>query len=219
MINPSGPKNSPGLKDPGDFVKEAYALEDDDKRVAFYRKWADEYDHQMLDELGYISPGAVAQLLADYLPYTGARIVDIGCGTGLTCTFLHRQGYQYLDGVDLSPDMLRVAGNRKIYRKLMVADLNQPLDIPDASYDAAISSGTFTHGHVGPEPLGEIFRILKPQGILACTVHLDLWRTKGFEARFDALVNSGLIECLSLVKGQYYEQGELEGWFCVYRKQ
>ena len=212
MANPAEPKG------PSDFVKEAYSLDDDEKRVEFYRKWADEYDQQMLDKLGYTSPITIAQLLADYLPQKGARIIDIGCGTVLTCTFLNQQGYQYLDGVDLSPDMVRVAGNRNIYQKLMVADLNQPLDIPDASYDAAISSGTFTHGHVGPEPLDEIFRILKPVGILACTVHQDLWQKQGFEAKFGALVNSGLIQCLSFEKGQYYEQGELEGWFCVYRK-
>ena len=143
MTNPAEPNG------PSDFVKEAYALDDDEKRVEFYRKWADAYDQQMLDALSYTSP----------------------------------------------------------------------LDIPDASYgDAAISSGTFTYGHVGPEPLDELFRILKPAGILACTVHQDLWQKQGFEAKFRALVNSRLIEWLSLEKGQYYEQGELEGWFCVYRK-
>ncbi|MCZ6796542.1 MAG: methyltransferase domain-containing protein, partial [Gammaproteobacteria bacterium] len=97
-------------------------------------------------------------------------------------------------------------------------DVNLPLEIADFEYDAAISSGTFTHGHVGPGPLDEIFRILKPGGILACTVHNDLWQTRGFEARFNALINAGNIECLHLKQDKYYESGDLEGWFCVYRK-
>lgn len=205
-------------KGPNEFVSEAYSLEDDEKMVEFYRKWADDYDHQMLDELGYISPIAISKLLASHMQEKDARIFDIGCGTGLTCNFLSQQGYQRLDGIDLSADMVRVAGDRNIYQNLMVGDVNQPLEIPDASYDAAISSGTFTHGHVGPEPLDDIFRILKPGGILACTVHLDLWQIEGFEDKFDSLIDAGLIECLSLEKGKYYEQGELEGWFCVYRK-
>ena len=212
MTSPLGPKG------PNDFVSEAYLLDDDNKMVEFYRKWADEYDRQMLGEIGYISPIAIARLLIDYLPRKDTQIIDIGCGTGLTSTFLSQQGYQHLDGIDLSPDMVRVAGNLNIYRKLIVGDVNQPLDIPDGIYDAAISSGTFTHGHVGPKPLDEIFRILRSGGILACTVHQDLWQTEGFETKFETLINQKQIECLSLEKGQYYEKGELEGWFCVYRK-
>ena len=62
-----------------------------------------------------------------------SRIIDIGCGTGLTSIFLHRQGYKCLDGVDLSPDMVRVAIDRQIYSEVMVADVNQPLAIGDDS--------------------------------------------------------------------------------------
>jgi predicted TPR repeat methyltransferase len=203
---------------PNEFVREAYSLDNDEKMVDFYRKWADDYDHQMLDELGYTSPITIARLLTEHLADKDGSIFDIGCGTGLTCTFLHQQGYRQLDGIDLSPDMVRVAQDRSIYRHLMVGDLNQPLETADSEYHAVISSGTFTHGHVGPEPLDEIFRILKPGGILACTVHNDLWQTRGFEAKFKSLINSGTIECLHLKQEKYYKTGELEGWFCVYQK-
>lgn len=205
-------------KGPNEFVSEAYNLNDDEKIVEFYSRWADEYDHQMLEVLGYISPITIAQLLCDYLADKNARIIDIGCGTGLTCKFLHQQGYKRLHGVDLSPDMVRVAQDRKIYEQVMVADVKQTLAIDDNSYDAAISSGTFTHGHVGSEPLDEIFRIIKPGGILACTVHNDLWQTHGFETKFEILINRGTIKCLSLEEGKYYQQGEPEGKFCIYRK-
>ena len=203
---------------PNEFVSEAYSLDDDEKMVDFYRKWADDYDHQMLDELGYTSPITIARLLAEHLADKDGSIFDIGCGTGLTCTFLHQQGYRHLDGIDLSPDMVRVAQDRGIYRHLMVGDLNLPLETADAEYHAVISSGTFTHGHVGPKPLDEIFRILKPGGILACTVHNDLWQTRGFAAKFKSLINAGTIECLHLKQDKYYVTGELEGWFCVYQK-
>ena len=206
------------VKGPSEFVSEAYNLGDDEKMVAFYRKWANDYDRQMIDELGYTSPITIAQLLDEYLPDKKARIFDIGCGTGLTCTFLSKQGYVNLDGIDLSADMVRVAQDRGIYQKVMIGDVNLALEIADASYDAAISSGTFTHGHVGPEPLDEVFRILKTRGLLACTVHKDLWITEGFEAKFNTLVSAGKIECLYLEQDKYYQTGDLEGWFCVYRK-
>ena len=205
-------------KGPSAFVDEAYHLEDEASMVEFYRKWAEDYDHQMLDELGYHSPAMLAAELHDYLPDADAAIFDIGCGTGLTCLPLAQRGYRNLDGIDLSPDMVRVAGQRGIYRELLVGDVNQQLERDDASYDGVISTGTFTHGHVGPGPLDEIFRILKPGGVLACTVHRDLWESMGFKSAFDDLIEQGVASCLSQRLDRYYRDSEPEGWFCIYRK-
>jgi len=209
MIEPKGPS---------EFVDAAYHLDDEASMVDFYRKWAADYDHQMLDELGYTSPTRIAQQLSRYLPDTESTVFDIGCGTGLTCVFLAEKGYTNLDGIDLSPDMVRVASERGIYRELLVGDVNQALKRDDESYDAVISSGTFTHGHVGPEPLDEIFRILKPGGILACTIHQDLWTSMGFEEKLAAMAAKGIASPVSCEMDSYYKDREPEGWFCVYRK-
>lgn len=208
----------PEPKGPSEFVDAAYHLDDEASMVDFYRKWAADYDHQMLDELGYTSPTKIAQQLIRYLPDTQSTVFDIGCGTGLTCVFLAEKGYTNLDGIDLSPDMVRVASERGIYRELLVGDVNQALERNDESYDAVISSGTFTHGHVGPEPLDEIFRILKPGGILACTIHQDLWTSMGFEEKLAALAAKGIASPVSCEMDSYYKDRDPEGWFCVYRK-
>ena len=205
-------------KGPSEFVDAAYNLDDEASMVEFYRKWAADYDHQMLDELGYTSPSKIARQLCDILPDTDSAVFDVGCGTGLTCVYLAEKGYTNLDGIDISPDMVRVARERGIYRELLVGDVNQALQRDDASYDAVISSGTFTHGHVGPEPLDEIFRILKPGGILACTIHQDLWESMGFNTRLESLVAAGIAHEISCETGSYYRDREPEGWFCVYRK-
>jgi predicted TPR repeat methyltransferase len=203
---------------PADFVDEAYHLENSDEMAEFYRKWARDYDRQMLDLRGYTSPATIAEKLVLHLPQKHAVVLDIGCGTGLTCRLLAEQGYDRLDGIDLSQEMLNVAHERGIYRSLLQADVNQPLPLETASYDGVISSGTFTHGHVGPQPLGEIFRVLKPGGVLACTVHQDLWQSLGFEDRFRRLVDEGIATELSLELDSYYRDSAPEGWFCVYRK-
>jgi len=208
----------PQPKGPSEFVDAAYHLDDEASMVDFYRKWAADYDHQMLDELGYTSPTKIAQQLSQYLPDTQSTVFDIGCGTGLTCVFLAAKGYTNLDGIDLSPDMVRVASERGIYRELLVGDVNQALERDDESYDAVISSGTFTHGHVGPEPLDEIFRILKPGGILACTIHQDLWTSMGFEEKLATLTATGIASPVSCEMDSYYKDRDPEGWFCVYRK-
>ena len=202
-----------------DFVQEAYHLENTDEMVGFYRKWAADYDRQMLDQRGYTAPGSIAEILGEQLlPDTQASVLDVGCGTGLTCRLLAQRGFSQLDGIDLSQEMIEVARERGIYRNLLQGDVNEPLQLETASYDGVVSSGTFTHGHVGPAPLEEIFRVLKPGGVLACTVHQDLWQSMGFEDRFAALVDEGIASLISLELGSYYRDKPVEGWFCVYRK-
>jgi len=202
-----------------DFVQEAYHLENTDEMVGFYRKWAADYDRQMLDQRGYTAPGSIAEMLGEQLlPDTQASVLDVGCGTGLTCRLLAQRGFSQLDGIDLSQEMIEVARERGIYRNLLQGDVNEPLQLETASYDGVVSSGTFTHGHVGPAPLEEIFRVLKPGGVLACTVHQDLWQSMGFEDRFAALVDEGIASLISLELGSYYRDKPVEGWFCVYRK-
>lgn len=209
--------NSTAIKT-DDFVQEAYHLESTDEMVDFYRKWAADYDRQMLDQRGYTAPSSIAKILSEQLSDTRASVLDVGCGTGLTCRLLAESGFSQLDGIDLSQEMIEVARERGIYRNLLQGDVNQPLQLETASYDGVVSSGTFTHGHVGPGPLDEIFRVLKPGGILACTVHQDLWQSMGFKDRFAALVDQGIASLISLELGSYYRDKPLEGWFCVYRK-
>ena len=201
-----------------DFVHEAYHLENTQEMVNFYRKWADDYDRQMLDQRGYTAPSSIAEILSEELPDTQASVLDVGCGTGLTCRLLAQRGFSQLDGIDLSQEMIEVARERGIYRNLLQGDVNEPLQLETASYHGVVSSGTFTHGHVGPAPLDEIFRVLKPGGVLACTVHQDLWQSMGFKDRFAALVDQGIASLISLELGSYYRDKPVEGWFCVYRK-
>ena len=210
--------NSPVASGPGEFVTEAYGLSDQESMVGFYDKWANEYDEQMEQALQYCSPRLIAQQLQDFLDDKHAKILDIGCGTGLASKYLHEAGFDRLFGLDLSPTMIEVARTRGFYSGLEVADVNLPLSYPSESFGGAISSGTFTHGHVGPEPLDEIIRLLEPGGVLACTVHMDLWEEKGFKRKFEELQTNDVITLLSLSVDKYYDNTEPEGWFCVYQK-
>ncbi len=200
------------------FLAEAYGLDDEKSTLSFYAKWAADYDQQMIDQLGYLSPTLIAGKMIQHQDNLNSKILDIGCGTGLTAAGLAEHGFKDLYGIDLSAEMVNVAASRGIYSSLKVGDVNLPLDYDDHYFDGVISSGTFTHGHVGPEPLTEISRILKPGGILACTVHGALWEERGFKQKFEKLVSAKILEKLSLTMDQYFNNGEPEGWFCIYRK-
>ena len=117
-----------------------------------------------------------------------------------------------------SSDLIARARARGIYRALILADLAQPLPLADGSYGGAVSSGTFTHGHVGPEPLAEIARVLRPGGFLACSIHEEIWETKGFQADFDDLEARGLMMRIELARDVLFTGQDPVGLYAVYRR-
>ncbi len=200
------------------FLQEAYHLATDQDMQDFYSNWASEYDTQLEQGLSYVAPAKTAALFMQYISDHSARILDIGCGTGLTSIDLATAGYQHIDGLDFSAAMLEQARTRNFYQSLIQADLNQPLAIADAHYDAAISSGTFTHGHVGAEPLDEIFRIIKPGGYLVCTIHQSIWNQHGFADKIDALNQSGQVHTANLIHDIYFENSTPDAMYYVMQK-
>ena len=120
--------------------------DNDDALRAVYDEWANKYDHDNDATLGTISQPKTVEILSLVLE-KHAKILDAGCGTGLVGSELAKQGYDTFDGIDLSAEMLRHAKTRG-YEKLFQYSLNDPLPISDGEYDAVISAGLFTHGHV-----------------------------------------------------------------------
>ncbi len=80
-----------------------------------------------------------------------------------------------------------------VYRNLIAADLTKPLDIPDNQYAALISSGTFTHGHLGPDPLNELWRVAASGAICAIGVRSTHYEDMGFVEKLSVDVANGII--------------------------
>ncbi len=204
---------------PEELLDRAYHVANEGDMHALYRDWADTYDGHLVDDLQYSAPDRVAALLQKHCSDADPAVVDIGCGTGLTGEALVRQGFETLDGIDFSPEMLIRARSKGIYRDLIEADLTKSLDIADATYQAAASSGTFTHAHVGAQALDEIFRILKPGGVLVCSVNQSVWDPMGFSAKVDELTTAGTIETLAIKEAPLFSASDQDrGNYCVFRK-
>lgn len=201
------------------LLKRAYSLSSQGDQAELYRDWAETYEEVMIGDLQYTSPRKCAALLAEHLHDRAARVLDVGCGTGLAGRELAALGYTDVDGLDLSNDMLRVAGSHGIYRKLIEADLLKPLGIDDCSYGGAICTGTFTHAHVGAGCLGEIVRTLKAGAVFAFTVHRDVYKEMGFDARLAELTQQGDLKLLSHHLDTYFDTSEdPEGNFFAYQR-
>ena len=104
-----------------------------DYLVAYFDRFAETFDKQLVEVLGYDVPEKLARLVAAQggeLP----RAVDLGCGTGLAAWHL-RPRRSRLVGVDLSPRMLAKAAKRRAYDELIEADMIAFLEQTDETFD------------------------------------------------------------------------------------
>ena len=173
----------------GPDLARAYALRTPDDSRTLYRDWARTYDDDFVARHAYRLAGAVAEVYRD--SGGGWPCLDVGCGTGAVAAALPANAV--IDGLDLSPEMLASARAKGLYRDLFERDLTRPLDLPQGSYAGLVSSGTFTHGHVGPEALAPLVALLRPGGIGVLAVNTGVFEAGGFDAAVARLVADGTL--------------------------
>ena len=80
---------------------------------------AEQFDLELVDRLGYRAPEALRRIIDEEAVDRERfrRALDVGCGTGLAGTAL-RERVVRLEGVDVSPAMLRVAAAKSVYDDL-----------------------------------------------------------------------------------------------------
>ena len=178
--------------------------------MTLYDKWAATYNEEVQDEAqNYVAPAQVAQVaLKSSNNLVKSQILDAGCGTGLVGQALAMTGAKAIDGLDLSPAMLTVAKQTLAYRSLAQADLTRQIEKADETYDIVTCIGTFTLGHVGPEPaLRELVRVTRRSGIVIATILEEVWVSGGFKAEVEKLKGENLVkvvtdELIDYVKGR-----------------
>ena len=166
-------------------LSNAYAIRSPEDCARVYADWAASYDSGFAEGMDYRLPAHVA---AAYLAAGGrGPVLDVGAGTGLCAQALRAQGFGgAIDAVDLSAEMLAQAEGKGVYRALHRADITQALPFA-GPYAGLVSSGTFTHGHVGPEAFGPLLAVLAPGALLAVSVNLSVWDALGFDAALPAM--------------------------------
>ena len=103
----------------------------------------------------------------------GARLLDIGCGTGREAFALHAMGFR-VTGVDISEAAIEMARRNVPGAVFHVTD-GENLPFEDAAFDVAIVwAQTFglVHGEEARRRfLGECGRVLRPGGTLSFSAH------------------------------------------------
>lgn len=186
------------------LLENAYRLATPDDNITYYKAFSKTYDSDFVDALGFTLPISVADHFRKRVS-TASPIADLGCGTGQVAEAL-RDLSPVIDGLDISKDMLRVAANRQVYRNLIELDLTRDVGQLANSYGAVLSSGTFTHGHLGPEALDNTLMLGKPGCVFVLSINTAHYAAKGFKAALDALKEDGSIHALQIEDVPIYDK-------------
>jgi len=196
------------------FLGTAYDLETGEQTLAHYQRWAGTYDQEVGVDNGYAQPARCAAALAR-VASSCDHVLDVGCGTGLSGVALRDAGFTRLDGCDFSPPMLERAAETGVYRRLFEADLNAGLNIDGDAYDHAVAVGVFSFGHIRPDALREVLRVVRAGGAVVVGVNDHFWEVGELPAELDAIEADGLASVASREHGEHLPGAAIMGWVIV----
>ncbi|MCJ8518126.1 putative TPR repeat methyltransferase [Pseudorhizobium tarimense] len=96
---------------------------------------AESFEDILVEQLGYAVPVMVRQRLQDLKLGPFKRMLDLGCGTGLTGGTM-RDMVDDITGIDISENMVEIAHEKDLYETLYVAEVEDFLeDNDDEAFD------------------------------------------------------------------------------------
>ena len=191
-------KNQPSLQN-------AYDLKSPNDNIELYSAWAETYDNDFIEDMQY----KLHYFVAEEFVLNGGNglVLDVGAGTGALAQALLQKGKFSIEATDISKEMLKVADSKRIYQRSFLSDLTKKIPVDNSSYDGVVSSGTFTHGHVGPSAIAELVRVTKPEGLITISVNEKHWVALDFESEVKKLshyIKNYVLKRTPIYGGQSY---------------
>ena len=117
--------------------------------------YAERFDDSLIKQLGYKLPFLMKELILklDSKRKTFEKVIDLGCGTGLTGKEL-RDISNNLTGIDISSNMVAKTRELDVYDRLIVGDIVDILNSSKEKYDLFIALDVFIY-------IGELTKIFK----------------------------------------------------------
>lgn len=200
------------------FFDIAYTLKTSEDAKRMYDHWAEVYD-QDLTKSNYQQPKRCAQALLDQQSNKNIKLLDVGCGTGLSGLALKESGFQKIDGCDLSEGMLKKAAHLKIYDRLFNCNLNEPpIDAEDAQYDALTAVGVFSFGHIMADAVEELLRVTKTNGTIIIGLNDHYYEEGSLTNKITLLQEEGKLKIIKQEHGEHIPENDLKGWVITLKK-
>ena len=119
--------------------------------------YAKNFENSLVKKLEYTIPEKLSKLiLAKTQTRSYGAVLDLGCGTGLLGNYV-KDKCEYLEGIDISPMMLRKAKEKKIYDSLKCVSITNYLAKANLYFHNIIATDVFIY--IGE--LSQIFNYIK----------------------------------------------------------
>lgn len=199
-----------------DTLKNVYSQNrtvDDQREI--YKKWAETYDQETTGDFGWMGFRPAAAAFAQRVTERSCRVMDAGCGTGLSGVALAEHGFSNLHGRDLSPEMLEIAGKTGVYSSLAETDLTNSLE--EAPFDAIFACGVFGYGPPHAEHIQHLINAVMPDGHVILTVNGNGWKDMDWESELAAVVKEHSLNLEETLDIEYLEKEKIGGKLLVFR--
>ena len=169
------------------FLDKAYGTTGTDATRALYAKWAASYDSEV-SENGYVTPRRCALALKSVTDNFSNPIMDFGCGTGLSGLALSLEGFETIDGMDLTQEMLDLAAEKSLYRNLKLSDPDSQFPVQPGDYSAIVAAGVIGAGAAPVDVFDLLLNALSRSGKLVFSFNDHTLENPVFEERVHAAV-------------------------------
>ena len=199
-------------------LKTASSFESHTSSEAHYDEWAKQYEQDLVEKWGYVSPQITADAFQPLHPNKHIEIIEYGCGTGLIGQEYQKRGYHIIDGMDISEQMLAGARAKNCYRNIWHGDVTKGTDLQDNIYDAGMCVGSMGAGHVEAEYLTELLRPIKIGGILLIYMNEVFYQKDDFARRFALHAEQGHWQILRTETSNYMSELDRPGRMFIGKK-
>lgn len=199
------------------YLDKVYAARDASETRALYDDWSQSYEAEV-GKNGYATPGRCAEALARFSKDQTLPVLDFGCGTGLSGLALKLAGFETLDGVDLSEEMLAQARAKRLYRALDRIEADATLDFAPGTYAAIAAIGVIGAGAAPISVLDMLMKALDKNGLLVMSLNDHALQDHANEGRINEWTDCGAARLLFREHGPHLPGINLKSNVYVFEK-
>ena len=198
------------------YLKDVYSGGTNDSR-ALYASWAATYDKEV-QKNGYVTPKRIANALKDVVTNQSDFILDYGCGTGLSGYALQAVGFENIDGLDVSQEMVRLAEKKSIYRNLKVFDPSTEIPVDSNQYKIITAIGVIGAGAAPLQVFDSLFALLPQNGLLAFSFNDHTLNDPNYEKKIKNCLSKGHAKMLHKSYGNHLPKANLKSNIYILKK-
>lgn len=196
------------------FLGKVYGARTPEEVRRLYADWAESYDAE-IGEAGYATPARVAAALRAAGSDPAQPVLDFGCGTGVSGAALKSAGFEILDGLDLTAEMLALAEAKGLYRRLAVIG---PEQAPPGGYATIAAVGVIGPGAAPLAVLDRLVAALPKGGHLGFSFNDHALAEPDYAQAVPALADAGRVRVVCEERGDHLPGIDVKSTVYVLRK-